>query len=104
MESKNYEYKIKKQTIKANNPVASHKAKPKIAYWKNCALIWGFLAVAVINDPNTTPIPAPAPIKPEQATPAPMNLAAVNISKFNIPRIFYSVCALTHQRFNRGGT
>jgi hypothetical protein len=78
---KYYEYKIKKQTIKANRPVASHKAKPNTAYCMNWFFIWGFLAVAVINEPNTTPIPAPAPIKPEQATPAPIYLAAANIIK-----------------------
>jgi len=29
---------LRKQTIKANNPVASAKAKPKIAYENNCPL------------------------------------------------------------------
>jgi hypothetical protein len=45
----------------------------------NWPLNWGFLAVAKINEPNTVPIPAPAPINPEHATPAPMYFAAANI-------------------------
>jgi len=71
---------IKKAIIKENNPVASAKANPKIAKLNNCPLIWGFLAVEAINDEKIKPIPAPAPIKPEQAKPAPIYFAAANIS------------------------
>ena len=35
----NYEYNNKKAIIKENNPVASAKAKPKIAKLNNCPLI-----------------------------------------------------------------
>ena len=31
-----YEYRIKKAIIKANKPVASDSANPRIAYWNNC--------------------------------------------------------------------
>lgn len=78
----NYPYKIKKLTINENNPVASAKANPKIANENNCPLIWGFLAVEAINDEKINPIPAPAPINPEQAKPAPINFAAANIVLF----------------------
>lgn len=36
----------------------------------NWPLIWGFLAVDDINEEKITPIPTPAPIKPEHAKPA----------------------------------
>ena len=35
-----------------------------------------FLAIAKIKEPTIDPIPAPAPIRPEQANPAPIYLAA----------------------------
>ena len=78
-----YEYNNKNAIINENNPVASAKANPKIAYPNNCPLIWGFLAVDAINAEKINPIPAPAPINPEQAKPAPMYFAAANICKFN---------------------
>ena len=59
--------------------MASAKAKPKMAYENNCDLICGFLAVEAINEEKIKPIPAPAPINPEQAKPAPIYLAAANI-------------------------
>jgi len=59
--------------------VASAKAKPNIAKVNNWLLTWGFLAVDAINEENINPIPAPAPIKPEQANPAPKYFAAANI-------------------------
>lgn len=80
----NYEYNNKKAIIKENKPVASAKAKPKIAKLNNWLLIWGFLAVEAINEEKIKPIPAPAPIKPEQAKPAPMYFAAANILKNEI--------------------
>ena len=36
----NYEYNSKKAIIKANNPVASERANPKIAYENNCQLLY----------------------------------------------------------------
>ena len=74
-----YEYNNKNPIINENNPVASAKANPKIAYVNSCPLIWGFLAVDAIKDEKIKPIPAPAPINPEQAKPAPMYFAAANI-------------------------
>ena len=74
-----YEYNNKNAIIKENNPVASAKAKPNIAYENNCDLICGFLAVEAIKEEKIKPIPAPAPIKPEQANPAPIYLAAAII-------------------------
>jgi hypothetical protein len=78
-----YEYNTKKDTISANNPVASAKANPKIAYVNNCPRIAGFRAVEAINDENTDPIPIPAPVNPIAANPAPIYFAACNILKKN---------------------
>ena len=75
----NYEYNNKNAIINENNPVASAKANPKIAKLNNCPLICGFLAVDAIKEEKIKPIPAPAPINPEQAKPAPMYFAAANI-------------------------
>jgi len=69
-------YKSRNAIIKANNPVASAKAKPKIAYEKSCPLKDGFLATPSISAPKTTPIPTPAPIKPVVAKPVPIIFAA----------------------------
>jgi len=66
--------------------VASARAKPRIAYVNNWPLSWGFRAVDVIRDAKIRPIPAPAPIKPEQANPAPMYWAAEKIYYFSIFR------------------
>lgn len=74
-----YEYNNKNAIINENNPVASAKANPKIAKLNNCPLIWGFLAVEAIKEEKIKPIPAPAPINPEHAKPAPMYFAAANI-------------------------
>ena len=72
-------YNSKKAIINANNPVASAKAKPRIAYENNWPLNEGFLATPNIKAPNTTPIPTPAPIKPVVANPVPIILAACKI-------------------------
>ena len=69
-------YNSKKAIIKANNPVASAKANPKIAYENNCPLNEGFLDTPIINAPKTTPIPTPAPINPVVAKPVPIIFAA----------------------------
>lgn len=69
-------YKSKKAIIRANNPVASAKAKPSIAYANNCPLNEGFLATPSIRAPKTTPIPTPAPINPVVANPVPIILDA----------------------------
>lgn len=72
-------YKRRKAIIRANNPVASEKANPKIAYEKSCPFNIGFLDTPNIKQPNTTPIPIPAPIKPVVANPVPIILAAEDI-------------------------
>jgi len=83
-----YEYNNKNAIIKANRPVASDSANPKIAYANNCGLRAGFLEVAVIKPENTIPIPTPAPANPIVAKPAPMYFAAANIfhKNMNDPR------------------
>ena len=68
--------RIKKETINANNPVASAKAKPKIAYENNWPLSAGFRATPVIREPKTVPMPVPAPMSPAAAAPAPISLPA----------------------------
>ena len=50
-------------------------------YEKSWALRDGFRAYPMIRDPKTVPIPAPDPATPTVAAPAPMNLAAVSISR-----------------------
>lgn len=40
-----------------------------------------YLAYPIIRLPNTVPIPAPDPATPTVAAPAPMNLAAVSMSR-----------------------
>lgn len=69
-------YKSKNAIINANNPVASAKANPNIAYENNCPLKDGFLETPSISAPKTTPIPTPAPIKPVVAKPVPIIFAA----------------------------
>ena len=76
-----YEYNNKNDNINANNPIASTIAKPKIVKENKEALKDGLRAVALIIDPNTIPIPTPAPPKPEEAKPAPIYFAACNILK-----------------------
>jgi len=66
----------------ANNPIASHNAKPNNDNWNNLVSWDGFLETPIINAENTIPIPAPAPTTPIVAKPAPINLAdVVNVTK-----------------------
>lgn len=86
----NYEYNNKNAIINENNPVASAKANPRIAKLNNWPLIWGFLAVEEIKEEKIKPIPIPAPIKPEQAKPAPIYFAAANkAKKFKVICIYF---------------
>ena len=71
----NYEYKIKNDNIILNKPIASTKENPKIVKENNEDLKEGFLAVPLIKAANTKPIPNPAPVKPDDANPAPINFA-----------------------------
>ena len=80
--------RIKKETISANNPVASAIANPKIAYVNNCPLSAGFRATPVIRDPKIVPIPVPAPMSPAAAVPPPMSLPA---PKMAAPTVMVSV-------------
>jgi len=73
---------MRKATIKQKRPIASDKAKPRMAYEKSCCFRDGFLAYPMIRLPKTVPIPAPDPATPTVAAPAPMNLAAESMSFF----------------------
>ena len=68
--------RIKNDTIKANSPVASANANPKIAYPNNCPVSDGFRATPLIKAPKTVPMPVPAPMSPAAAAPAPISLPA----------------------------
>ena len=78
-----------KAIIKQNNPIASVNAKPKIAYANNSLFKLGFLEYAFNKQPKTTPIPKPAPPKPAEALPAPINLAEDKDVTFKL-----SICLL----------
>lgn len=72
----------KKAIIKANKPIASTKANPKIEYENNCPFKEGFLLNALINELKTLPIPNEVPPKANTANPAAINLAQANILIF----------------------
>ena len=61
----------------ANNPIASHNAKPNKDNWNNLVSCEGFLETPIINAENTIPIPAPAPTTPIVAKPAPIYFAEI---------------------------
>lgn len=60
----------KNAIIKPNNAIASTKAKPKIVYVNKVFNNKGFLEIAIKKEPNTLPIPIPAPIRDIVAKPA----------------------------------
>jgi len=68
--------------MSANNAIASANANPKIVYENNVFSKSGERAIEIINDPNTNPIPTPAPATPIVADPAPtgLNTVPVNIN------------------------
>lgn len=72
-------YNTKNPTINENNPIASVKANPNIAYVNKSDLTDGFLDVELINAANTNPIPIPAPDNPIVDNPAPITFALNNI-------------------------
>ena len=63
--------------------MASVNANPKIAILNNSSFNEGFLEVPVTNEPNTEPIPTPAPAKPIVAKPAPIHFADCNNIELN---------------------
>jgi len=69
----------KKAIIKPNRAMASTSAKPKIVYVKSVLRSNGFLEIAIKNDPNTFPIPTPAPIRDIVASPAAIIFEAFKI-------------------------
>merc|ERR1712080_51508 len=72
--------RIKNDIIMQNRPIASERAKPRIAYEKSWAFSEGLRAYPMTREPNTVPIPAPDPAAPTMAQPAPMYRAAESIS------------------------
>ena len=71
--------KSKKLIIKPNKAIASNKANPSIAYVNSVLRSSGFLDKAIKKEPNTLPIPTPAPIRDIVANPAAIILAAFKI-------------------------
>lgn len=67
--------------IRANSPIASVRAKPRIALLNSSLRSAGLRDTPVIREPNRIPIPIEAPPRAIQARPAPINLAAINIIK-----------------------
>lgn len=72
---------IRNAIIRANSPVASDRAKPRIAIVNIVGRTEGFRAIPPIRLANTTPTPIPAPIRPIEASPAPIYLAACIMSQ-----------------------
>lgn len=66
---------IKKVIIKPNNAIASHNAKPKIAYINKSFCKKGFLLTEFIKPLKTIPIPIPEPRIEIVDSPADINLA-----------------------------
>lgn len=66
------------EIMSAKSPVASDSAKPSTAYPNKVSFKETLRATAVIKEPNTVPIPTPAPANPIAAEPAPIALAACN--------------------------
>lgn len=62
--------------------MASVKAKPDIATLNDSWRKEGFLEIPIINEPETVPIPAPAPANPIAAAPPPIFLAASRSIKY----------------------
>lgn len=67
---------IRNAIIRANRPVASDRANPRIAIVKIVGRTEGFREIPLIRLAKTTPTPIPAPASPIEARPAPINLAA----------------------------
>lgn len=68
-------YNKRNAIISENNPSASVKANPKIAYENKSDLIEGFLDVPLIKAAKTIPTPIPAPANPIVVSPAPIIFA-----------------------------
>lgn len=66
--------------MRPNNAIASTNAKPKIVYVNKVFNNKGLREIATKKDPNTWPIPTPAPIKEIVARPA----ATIFAASFNI--------------------
>lgn len=71
-----YPNKIKKLSINPKSAIASHRAKPRIAYVKSCFTCSGVREYAEISAANINPIPTPVPAIDIVARPAPISLAA----------------------------
>ena len=71
--------RIKKAIMMANKPIASVKAKPKIAYPNNSFCNLELRTKDKSRLPKTIPTPTPAPIKPLVARPEPTIFADFKI-------------------------
>jgi len=74
-----YEYSRRKLIIRANSPVASDRANPRILYVNSAFRRDGFRDEPWIRAANTIPTPIPAPVSPSVAIPEPMYLAACSM-------------------------
>ena len=74
--------------------MASVRANPKIATLNKSFVIVGFLEIPKIKELKISPIPIPAPVSPNVASPAPIFCAACNSIK-----IRSELCCLGPVRF-----
>lgn len=76
-----YANNIRNEIISENKAMASVSANPIMAILNKSFLRVGFLAIPNKSAPKINPIPIPAPVSPDVASPAPIFCAACSSIK-----------------------